>query len=40
MSAIFGTRYADIFKTATILNGVIFIPASTWFADIPEWNTC
>ena len=39
MSAIFGTRHPNMFKTATILNGVINFPANLWFADIPEWNT-
>jgi len=38
LSAIFASRYPDIFKSAVISNGVLNIAANMWFADIPEWN--
>ena len=38
MSAIFAARNADIFKSATILNGVIDLISNMWFSDIPEWS--
>jgi dipeptidyl aminopeptidase/acylaminoacyl peptidase len=39
MSAIFGCRHSEIFKSATILNGVLNLTANMWFTDIPEWNS-
>ena len=39
MSAIMGSRYEKYFRSAIVMNGVLSIPASVWFTDIPEWNT-
>ena len=38
MSAIFGVRYSETFKSAIILNGVINLIGNLWFSDIPDWN--
>lgn len=37
--AILGSRYAQHFKSITILNGVLSLAAQMFFTDIPEWNT-
>ena len=39
MSAIFGSRYSNIFASVVILNGVLNNIANMWFTDIPEWVT-
>ena len=39
MSAIFASRHSDLFRSATILNGVIDLISNMWFSDIPEWGT-
>ena len=35
MSAIFGSKYHEYFRSAVVLNGVVSIPGNLWFSDIP-----
>ena len=39
MSATFGSKYHEYFRSAILINGVVSIPATLWSSDIPEWNT-